>query len=125
MPGMPVEQRFAFGERRQMVGLDESAHRDRAQIDDDEFVAALEGLGGLRLERDCESGCASGEAEKDDLAGATKRARFWQCEQGVGNGGGVLQDHLFTGDDVGARVPLLLECRERGAIRAPLGRALD
>src|SRR5262245_60413463 len=30
MARMPVEQRLAFGERRQMVGLDHAAHRDRA-----------------------------------------------------------------------------------------------
>ena len=45
MPAMPVEQRLAFGERRQMIGLDETAHRDRAQIGEDEFVAHLESLG--------------------------------------------------------------------------------
>src|SRR5262249_1700707 len=30
MARMPVEERLAFGERRQMLGLDHAAHRDRA-----------------------------------------------------------------------------------------------
>src|ERR1700758_2899307 len=125
MPGMPIEKRLAFRERRQMIDLDEALHRDRAQVDDDELVTRLEGLGDMRLERDCEAGRALAEAEKDDLGGATERARFWQCEKGIGESGGGLEDHLVTGDEIGARMPLVLKSRERGAIRAPLGRALD
>jgi hypothetical protein len=125
MSGMPIEKRFTFGERRQMIELNEALHRDRAQVDDDELVVRLKDLGDMRVEPDCEAGRIPAEAEKDDLGGATERARFWQCEQGIGNGGGALEDHLVAGDEIGARVPLLLKRRERGGIRAPLGRALD
>src|SRR5262249_61070104 len=105
MPGMPIEKRLAFRERRQMIDLDEALHRDRAQVDDDELVARLEGLGDMRLERDCEAGRTPAEAEKDDLGGATERARFWQCEQRIGNGGGALEGSPGGGDGVGAGQP--------------------
>src|SRR5829696_6304689 len=38
MPRMPVEQRLAFRQRRQMLGVEQSAHRNRTQIDDGEVV---------------------------------------------------------------------------------------
>src|SRR5262245_66373739 len=107
MPGMPIEKRLAFRERRQMIDLDEALHRDRAQVDDDELVARLEGLGDMRLERDCEAGRTPAEAEKDDLGGATERARFWQCEQGIGKRGGGPDDPLVAGDGRGDHAPLL------------------
>src|SRR5262245_64103316 len=113
MPGMPIEKRLAFRERRQMIDLDEALHRDRAQVDDDELVARLEGLGDMRLERDCEAGLTPAEAEKDDLGGATERARFWQCEQRIGNGGRGREGHLDGGDERGAGVPHLPNRRER------------
>ena len=52
MTQVPVEQRLAFGERRQMLGLDEALHGDRAQIGDVEIVSRLEPLDGCRIERD-------------------------------------------------------------------------
>ena len=31
---MPAEQRLGLGERRQMIGVDQALHRDRAQVGD-------------------------------------------------------------------------------------------
>ena len=91
MARMPVEQRLAFRERGKMIGFDQAAHRDRAQIGYDEFVTRLERLRGLRLERNRESRRAVAETEKNDLGGAAEGARFGQVEQGIGNVGGVVK----------------------------------
>src|SRR3981081_2775368 len=58
MPRVPGEQRLAFRQRRQMIGLDDAAHRDRAQVGDEKVLACLERLGVGRIERDGESGNA-------------------------------------------------------------------
>src|SRR5262249_39201120 len=76
MACMPVEERLAFGERRQMVGLDQATHRDRAQIGDDELVPCFEHLRGRRLECDRESRRVLAEAEKNDLRRAARCARL-------------------------------------------------
>src|SRR5262245_40050473 len=125
MARMPVEERLAFGERRQMVGLDQATHRDRAEIGDDELVPCFEHLRGCRVERDRESRRVLAEAEKNELRRAAECARVFQCEQRIGNSGGFVEDHQFAGDHIGARARVVLQRRERGSIRAPLGRALD
>src|SRR5262249_52023449 len=48
-----------------------------------------------------------------------------QREQRIGKRGGLLEDHQFASDHIGARARIALQCRERGRIHAPLGRALD
>ena len=32
MAGMPAQHRLGFGDRRQMIGINQPLHRDRAQI---------------------------------------------------------------------------------------------
>src|SRR5512132_3860417 len=108
-----------------MVGLNQAAHRDRAQIDDDEFPARFEHLRGRRLERDRESRRTLAQAEKNHLGRATECPRFCQCEQRIGNAGSLLEDHRLARDEIGARLPVVLECRERSCIRASLACALD
>src|SRR2546430_4944106 len=125
MPPVPIEQRLAFGERGEMVRLDQAAHRDRAQVRHDEFLARFEHFGGLRLERNRESRRVAAQPEKDDLRRAAERARLRQREQRIASGASVLEDYRVAGDQIGARVLVLRECRERRGIRAPLTRALD
>src|SRR5262252_8503415 len=125
MTSMPVEQGLAFGEWRQMVGLDQATHRDRAQIGDDELVPCFEHLRGRRLECDRESRRLLAEAEKNQLRGAAKRARFCECEQWIGKRGCLLEDHQLASNHIGARARIVLERRERSRIHASLGRALD
>jgi hypothetical protein len=67
MPPVPIEQRLAFGERSEVVRLDQAAHRDRAQIRHDEFLTRFERFGGLRLECNRESRRVPAQPEKDDL----------------------------------------------------------
>src|SRR6516164_9734829 len=125
MAPMPVEERFALGEGRQMLGLDQAADRDRAEIGDDELVPCFEHLRGRRLECDRESRRLLAEAEKNQLRGAAKRARFCQCEQWIGKRGCLLEDHQLASNHIGARARIVLERRERSRIHASLGRALD
>src|SRR5215510_1034353 len=125
MARMPVEQRLAFGERRQMVGLDQATHRDRAQIGDDELVPCFEHLRGRPVERDRESRRVLAEAEKNEFRRAAERARVFQREQRIGKSGGFVEDHQLAGDHIGARVRVALQRRERRRVRAPFGRALD
>src|SRR2546430_10709447 len=64
---MPAEQRLAFRERRQMLGRDQAAQRDRAQVHDLEGAAGLERGRGLGLDPDREPWGAIDEAEKGGL----------------------------------------------------------
>src|SRR5262245_11227606 len=100
MARMPVEERLAFGERRQMVGLDQATHRDRAEIGDDELVPCFEHLRGCRVERDRESRRVLAEAEKNELRRAAECARVFQCEQRIGKSGGFVEDHQLAGDHI-------------------------
>src|SRR5262245_42433856 len=125
MPRMPVEQCLAFGERRQMVGLDQATYRDRAQIGDDEFFVCFEGFRDRQLERDRESRRAPAQSKKHGFGGAAERARFCKCEQGIGNAGTLLEDHQLAGEEIDACVAVVLERRERGCVRASLACALD
>ena len=62
-----------------MLGRDEAADGDRAQIGDHELVPRLERLGGRRIERDRESRRALEQAEKNGLGGTAERARLGQA----------------------------------------------
>src|SRR6516225_1236217 len=125
MAPMPIEKRFALGERRQMLDLDQAANCDRAEIGDEEFVARLEHLRGRRVECDRESRRVLAEAEKNQFRGAAERARLCQCEQRIGKRGCLLEDHQLASNHIGARARIVLERRERSRIHASLGRALD
>jgi hypothetical protein len=57
-----------------MPGVDEPAHRNRAQIDDGQVVAHLEHLDSGGLEPDREARCAVDETEEGGLARAVWRA---------------------------------------------------
>ena len=45
MARVPSQQRLGFGERRQMIRRDQPSHRDRAQVGDQQIVAALQLFG--------------------------------------------------------------------------------
>ena len=79
MTSVPVEKRLAFGQRRQMVGIDETAHGDRPQIGHDEFVVRLERLRNRGIERHCRSWRAVEQAEKDDFRRSPEVAGFCQA----------------------------------------------
>jgi len=72
MARMPMQQRLAFRQRRQMLRLDQAAHRDRAQIGDGEIAARLERLGSRRIECDREPGGVPEQSQKDELARAAE-----------------------------------------------------
>jgi hypothetical protein len=121
----PCQLSSALPSASEVVRLDQAAHRNRAQIGHDEFLARFEHFGGLRLERDRESRRVAVEPEKDDLRRGAERARLRQREQRIANGARVLEDHRVAGDQIGTRVLILRERRERGGVRAPLARALE
>ena len=109
MARMPGEQRLRLGERREMLGSDQSLHGDRAQVGDEQIGALLQRLGGLGIERDAEAAGLAGQSEKHRLGGRRERARFLGAEQRVGAVRGLAHHHEFAAD------------RERAA--RPVGRA--
>ena len=125
MAQVPIEQRLAFGERRQMIGLDQATHGDRSQIGDDEVVACLERLDAGRIERERKARCASGEPEKDQLRHASQRAGLGQCERRIVNLAALAQHHHLAADDIDPRAGVVLQRCELSRLHSPLGRALD
>src|SRR5262249_40052552 len=87
---VPADERLALGERRQVLGGDEAAHGDRAQIRDDEVVARLERFSAGGIEPDGKSRRAVDEPEKDGLRRAPERARLGRREQRIIDLGGLL-----------------------------------
>src|SRR5882724_10313670 len=83
MPRMPAQQRLAFGEWRQMLRVDETAHRDRAQIGEREAVVRLERLDGGGIEPDREARGALVKSEEGDLGGLAELARDCRREQRI------------------------------------------
>ena len=53
MAQVPVQHRLGFGDRRQVLGLDQPLHRDRAQVGDQEAVARFQRF--RRRRRDAEA----------------------------------------------------------------------
>ena len=85
----------------------------------------LERLGGRRIERNRKARRALEQAEKNQLRRTAQCARLRQREQRIGQPAGLVQHHELAGDHIGAGTLILLQRRERGRIRAALGRALD
>ena len=83
MARMPTEQRFGFGERRQIVGADQALHRDAAQIGDFEIVARLQCFGRLRIEPKAETRRFVHHAEKDALAHRAERMGLGRRKQRI------------------------------------------
>ena len=117
---VPVQQRLAFRERRQMVGIDEAAHGDRAQIEDEEVVARLEWLDVFGIESHGESCGAVAEPKKDALRCAAKPARLDRREQRIVAARAFLQHHQFAADRVAAGALVCLAGREEARVGAPL-----
>ena len=83
---------LAFGDRRQVVGVDQPLDRDRAQIGDDEVVARLQRLDALGIERRSPKRPApSSRPRKTVSSGRRQRARLGQREQRVEPARGLLQ----------------------------------
>ncbi len=81
MARMPCEQRLRLGERRQVLGIDQPLHGDRAQIRDHEIVAGLERLGCRFADVDAETGDAVAQTEKDRFARRRERACVTKPEE--------------------------------------------
>ena len=64
MPRMPVQHRLGLGERRQMLGRDQSLDCDRAQIGHHEIVARLQRFGVRRRDAGAEARGAVEQAEE-------------------------------------------------------------
>ena len=109
MPRMPAEQRLGFGERRQMLRLDQALHRDRAQIGDFQIVARLERLDRLRIEPQPEPRRVIHQAEKDVFMPAAERARLGRREQRIARRRCSLQHHHFAADNIDAGARMLAE----------------
>src|SRR5215469_16668639 len=74
--GVPVHERAAFRERTEMIVLEKTAHRDRAQVDEHDIAARLQRRDGGRRERKRESRLPLEEAEERDLQRLAKTAGF-------------------------------------------------
>ena len=75
---MPVQHGLGFGDRRQMLGLDQALHRDRAQVGHQKSVARLERFRRRRRNADAETAGAVEVAEEYRLGRGAERARFLQ-----------------------------------------------
>jgi hypothetical protein len=75
MPRMPADQRLGFGQRRQMIGADQTLHRNGAQVGDFYVIAHLQPLDRLRVEAETEARGAVEQPEEHVLAHSTEPAR--------------------------------------------------
>ena len=94
---MPAEQRLGFGERRQMVGIEQAAHRDRAQIGDREMSSRPAARRSrLHRARPRSRGAPSMWPRNTVSADACERRRVSAgVNSGSRPGGGVFQHHLL------------------------------
>ena len=83
MTGMPAEQRFRFGERRQMICGDQALHRDRAKIGYFEIIAPLQLLHRLRIETATEARRRVDKPEKYYFAHGAEHARLARRKQRI------------------------------------------
>jgi hypothetical protein len=126
MTTVPVEERLAFGERRQVIGIDQTAHGDRAQVGYHEFVARLERFRDRGGHSESESRRALQQAEKDDFRRSSSQfARFCEGEQGIANVSRSLQHDQFPADHVGTGTAVIFHRPDRGRVDTLLGRAFD
>ena len=125
MPRMPAEQRLGFGERRQMLRLDQALHRNRAQIGDLQIVARLERLDRRRIEPQPEPRRVIHQAKKDVFMPAAERARFGRREQRIARRQCSLQHHHFAADDINAGARMLVEFLQCRGVAAQSGGAIE
>ena len=64
MPCVPMQERFGFRERGQMIDRDKALHGDRPQIGDEESLALFQAFGELRLEPDTKARCVILQAKE-------------------------------------------------------------
>ena len=122
---MPVEQRLAFGERRQVIDIDEAAYCDRAQVRDCEFVTGLERVRRSRVECDCKKGAAVPQPEKGGLGRPAKILRRRRKEQRIETRLGPAQHHHVAGDDISAAGRIVLQCSQCGCVGTPMPRPIQ
>ena len=125
MLGVPVQHRLAFGDRRQMVGVDQTLHGDGAQIGDQKIVAGLERLRGVW--RDAESKVTGfvEVAEENSFGGRRQSARFCQCEQRIAERLALFGNDHFAADHIGAGFGAGQHGIQCGGVAAALGGAFE
>ena len=115
MARVPVQQRLAFRERRQVMRLDQFLDRDRPQIGDHEVVAGLERFDHRQHRARARTGRASSMRPRNMISPDRDRARASAgVNSGSCTGSRFLQHDHFAADDIdaGARIAL-----QRGAVR--------
>ena len=76
MPRMPMKQRLGLGERRQMIGRDQTLHGNGTQIDDEMVPARFKRRRRRGINPDAEPGCTVEEPKKYRFGIAPERARL-------------------------------------------------
>ncbi len=102
MTQVPLQHRLGFRDRRQMIGVDQSLHRDRAQIGDHQVIARFQRLGGVLRNAEAEAAFAVEMSEKDGFGCRAEGSRFRKREQRIIQRRVFLCDNQFAADDVGA-----------------------
>src|SRR5271166_4999524 len=114
---MPAEQRFSFGQWRQMIRGHHGLHRDRAQIGDLKIIARLQLFHRVLVEAERKPWRRIGEPEKYDFTDRTEGPRLARREQRVTWFAG-LEHHQFAADHVARRLRVFTISLERGVITA-------
>ena len=130
MARMPVQQRLGFRERGQMLGRDQSLHRDRAQIGDEKFARALSALSATSGSSPSPNRPASPCSPRNSALGiVVASARTSEDENiGIEPVAGLFQHDPFAADDImqaGLRLPQRRESASRRRAFPPRVRAAN
>ena len=122
---VPVQQRLAFRDRRQVGAVDQFLDGDRPQIGHDELIPRLQGFDGRHVGRHREPSGVAQPAEKDEFLRLRQRSRLCQREQRAVYRRLFLQHHHLAANDINAGARIIRERCERGRIGAQFGCSID
>ena len=118
MPRVPAEQRLRFRERRQVLRIDQSLHRDRAQIGDFQIIARFERLNGLRVETETEARYIADQSKEHTVAHGAEPMRFGRREQRLVLLAIGFHDDVFAADHIDNGAVLRGKFRHRVSVAA-------
>ena len=98
---MPEQQRLRLGQDAELVRRHQALDGDRAQVDREMLVAALEGLGGGRVERGAEHRPPVDRAEEGLLVARLDALEIGERQQAGHSGAVPAQDRDLAGDGDG------------------------
>ena len=125
MPGMPVQQRLGFRERRKMIGANQALRGDGTQIDDVKIAADFKRFRRGGIDSHAEAGRTAEQPEKNGFGRRPKCTRFGKRERGIERAAIFLEDDVLAADHVSQRALVRSRPCKPCFIVAPFGNALQ